>query len=311
LHAAGRSDEALVMIEPFLAPDRRRASRIEAAAVKAQITQSAADIETLINMTDARETTLGQLIPFEGLPRLNPRWSLGYPMQTVLRSGWKDAVQHRHTEIPPLEVRMLGGFEVRLLGEAVTLTARPRDILALLTLRLPRDQIAEALWPDADTDKSRNNLHVNLNALRKAVEPWGVPTYILESGLARANVDLWNLEAALGREDFKTVRELYADLAPEFDLELLEGYRNQLRERVLDGLLGYAETVSDDAEDTLEAILKIDPLNEEAFSRLLERMVASGRRVSAERRFREFSRRLRDELGLEPSSEMRRVLRIV
>ena len=310
LHAAGRSDEALSMLEPFLTADRRRATQIEAAAVRAQITQSASDVEALINMTDAREATLGQLIPFDGLPRLNPRWSLGYPIQTILRSGWKEAVQHRHTEIPPLEVRVLGGFEVRVLGEAVTLTARPRDILALLTLRLPRDQIAETLWPEADTDKSRNNLHVNLNALRKVVEPWGVPTYILESGLARANVDLWNIEAALDRGDFKAVRNLYANFAPGFDFAPLEEYRDDLRERVLGGLLEHANTVSDNVEDTLEAILKIDPLHEDAFSSLLELMVQSGRRVSAERRFREFSKRLRDEMGLEPSVELRRLLRI-
>ena len=311
LNALNRDVQALEMLEAAVVSSQRM-DQLEAWAARYQITRDTADLEHLIHLTDARERVLPALVPLETLPKTRPELSAPYPLVAVLRSGWKAAIQHRHGDIPALEVRVLGGFEVRVLGEVVTLTARPKDILMLSALKLPREHIAEALWPDADTDKSRNNLHVNLNALRKVVEPWGVPTYILESGLARANVDLWDLDHALATHDLNTVKRLYADLAPGFDLEVIEDTRANLRERTLEAMLEYA-TQSDPrtAEDTLEWVLSHDPTHETAFSRLLGLLVRSGRRVSAERRYREFARRLRDELGLEPAPETHRILSAV
>jgi DNA-binding SARP family transcriptional activator len=230
----------------------------------------------------------------------------------VLCSNWKSAIQHRHAEIPALEVRVLGGFEVRLHGQAVTLTARPKDILLLLALRLSRERIAETLWPDADTDKSRNNLHVNLNALRKVLEPWGLPTYILETGLTRASVDLWDLDRALAMNDMTGVQRLYADLVPEFHLDLIEETRTNLRERTLEAVLEHATNIigSDPAaaETALEWLLDHEPSHETAFAKLLELLIRSGRRLSAERRYRQFAEHLRNDVGLEPDPEIGRIL---
>lgn len=311
LHALGRDTEALEVLEPALEASARQV-RLQARAARYRIARDPDDLEGLILLTDLRERVLPGLVPLEELPRSRANLARAYPLESVLRSGWKEAVQTRLEQIPVLELRVLGGFEACVLGEPVTLTARPRDILLLLALRLPRDRIAEALWSDADTDKSRNNLHVNLNALRKVLEPWGVPTYILESGLARARVDLWDLEEALKRHDFRRVRERYADLAPGFDLLVLEEYRDDLRERVLDAVLDHATALEHsnpgEAEDALEWLLERDPVHEEAFSSLLALLVASGRRVTAERRYRAFARRLRDEMGLEPAQEIRRIV---
>jgi DNA-binding SARP family transcriptional activator len=301
---------SLEALGPILGAHEPMELRLYDAAARYQLGREASELERLIGLTLVRERVLPALVPLNTLPRSRPDLARAYPLAVVLSSGWKDAVQLRQAEIPPLELRVLGGFEVRLLGQAVNLTARPKDILMLLALRLPRDQIAEALWSDADTDKSRNNLHVNLNALRKVLEPWGVPTYILESGLARAKVDLWDLEAALKSGDFGAVRGLYADLAPGFDLLVLEEYRDELRQRTLEAVLDHAlkSTNPTEAEDALEWLLARDPVHEEAFSSLLRLLVRSGRRVSAERRYRAFAERLRDEMGLEPALEIRRIL---
>ncbi len=310
LHALGRNEEALEVLEPALEASARQV-RLQARAARYRIARDAGDLERLIPLTDLRERVLPGLVPLEELPRSRTDLVRAYPLETVLRSGWKEAVQVVHAEIPMLEVRVLGGFEVRVLGQSVTLTARPKDILMLLALRLPRDRIAEAVWPEADTDKSRNNLHVNLNALRKVVEPWGVPTYILESGLARARVDLWDLEAALSKADLKTVRALYADLAP-LELEPVEEHRDDLRARTLEAVLDQALALEGanpaEAEDALEWLLERDPVHEEAFSSLLTLLVRSGRRVTAERRYRAFAEKLRQEMGLEPGIEIRRLL---
>ncbi len=307
---------SLEVLGPILEAHEPMELRLYDAAARYQLGREASELERLIGLTLVRERVLVALVPLTSLPRSRPDLARAYPLEVVLHAGWKEAAQLRQPEIPPLEVRVLGGFEVRVLGEPVNLTARPRDILMLLALQLPRDQIAETLWPEADTDKSRNNLHVNLNALRKVVEPWGVPTYILESGLARARVDLWDLEAALKRGDpsgdFSAVRGLYADLAPGFDLLPVQEYADDLRERTFEAVLDHAlkNTDPSEAEDALEWLLVRDPVHEEAFSSLLSLLVRSGRRVTAERRYRAFAERLRDEMDLEPGLEIRRILGI-
>jgi DNA-binding SARP family transcriptional activator len=309
-HALGLGS-ALEVLEPAL-HSRQRWYRLWAFAARYRILRDPSDLDQVLTMTDVGAYILPTLVPLTELPQQRPELSEPYPLLAVLRSNWKSAIQHRHAEIPALEVRVLGGFEVRMHGQVVMLTARPRDILMLLTLRLNRERIAETLWPDADTDKSRNNLHVNLNALRKVVEPWGVPTYILESGLARASVDLWDLDRALAVNDMIAVQRLYKDLAPGFDFDLIENTRTNLRERTLEAMLEHttkiASTDPQAAETALEWLLDHEPGHETAFGKLLELLVRSGRRLSAERRYRQFAEQLRNDVGLEPGPEISRIL---
>jgi DNA-binding SARP family transcriptional activator len=302
----------LTELGPVLDPHEPMELRLYDMAARFQIGRNELYLEHLIALTQVREHILPGFIPLATLPRTRAEWGFPYPILEVLTSAWKEAIIPRLDEIPLLEVRVLGGFEVRVLGRPVMLTARPRDILLLLTLRLSRERIAEALWPEADTDKSRNNLHVNLNALRKVVEPWGLPTFILESGLTRANVDLWELDRALAANDMTGVQRLYADLAPEFHLDLIEDTRANLRERTLEAMLEHATNSSDPsaAETALEWLLNHEPSHETALAKLLELLIRSGRRFSAERRYRQFAEHLRNDVGLEPSPEIRRILAV-
>jgi DNA-binding SARP family transcriptional activator len=309
-HALGL-ESSLEVLEPAL-DSTQRWYRLLAFAARYRIWRDPSDLDQVLTLTDVGAYILPTLVPLSELPQERPELSEPYPLVAVLHSNWKSAIQHRHAEIPALEVRVLGGFEVRVHGQVVTLTARPRDILMLLTLRLNRERIAETLWPDADTDKSRNNLHVNLNALRKVVEPWGVPTYILESGLVRASVDLWDLDRALAANDMNTVQRLYANLAPGFDFDLVIDTRTNLRERTLEAMLEHATkmigTDPQAAETALEWLLDHEPSHEIALTKLLELLVRSGRRLSAERRYRQFAELLRNDVGLEPDPETSRIL---
>jgi DNA-binding SARP family transcriptional activator len=79
---------------------------------------------------------------------------------------------------PPVEVRVLGGFELRLNGRDVDVSAirpRARALLRLLAMnaraRVHHEAIENALWPDADADASARNLHVAVAAVRRALEP--------------------------------------------------------------------------------------------------------------------------------------------
>jgi tetratricopeptide (TPR) repeat protein len=306
LHQLGQSQQALEWLEPVLTATFRQ-NVVLALAAKFRITKNAADLEQLNNLTNAGIQILPALVPLLELPVDRADLAHPYPLNQVLLSGWRDAVQVRHAEIPALEVKLLGGFAVRLLDQPVTLSGRPRDILIMLALGLPREEIADTLWPDADGEKSRNNLHVNLNIMRKTLEPWGIPTYILESGLSRTHVDLNDLEVAVSRQDIPTIRKLYAKLAPGIDLPPLEEAREHWHERILETLLEHARNTADN-EATLELILELDPLHEEACSLLLTHLIRTGRRITAQRRYREFSRRLQDTLGLEPAPELQHLV---
>jgi LuxR family transcriptional regulator, maltose regulon positive regulatory protein len=75
----------------------------------------------------------------------------------------------------PVEVRCFGGFSMTVNGRPVDLSGvkpRVRSLLRLLALNpgpIHREVLAEALWPDADAEVSRRNLHVAISSLRKVL----------------------------------------------------------------------------------------------------------------------------------------------
>jgi DNA-binding SARP family transcriptional activator/tetratricopeptide (TPR) repeat protein len=305
LWANGRTEEALEALPPPKDPVAERETALYVQATRFRITRDERELEAFLGLTAERERPLVYFVPLRELPRTRPELARHYPIQAVLESGWKEAIALRLDEIPPLELRLLGGFGARILGKPVPLNPRPRDALILLALGLSREAVAEALWPELDTEKSRNNLHVTLNGLRKSLEPWGVPTYLLENGLSRVQADLWELEAALRAGDAAEVCRRYALLVPESGLGWLSEARESLRQRAVEVVLKARGGFS---EDVLEWVLAQDPLHEEAFSRLLELLVRSGRRATARRRYAEFAGRLQRELGLEPQPGLRELL---
>lgn len=309
LARAGKAEEALPTLgSPPSDRDREQALHWHAARYRIQRREE--DLEALLDLTLVRERILPGLIPLDELPKGRPELARAYPLELVLHSGWKEAVALRVDEIPPLEIRVLGGLEVRLLGEQIALSQRPRDLLLLLLLGQRREAITEAVWPEVEPEKGRNNFYVNLNGLRRSLEPWGVPTYLLEDHLARTRCDLWELEAALAENRPEEIARLYTGkLAPGVDLPPLDEAREALHERVLAVLLEAGSRLpAEQAETYLERVLELEPLHEEALGRLLRLLIGSGRRSSARRRYEAFARRLGADLGLEPPAELRRLL---
>ncbi|AEB12200.1 BTAD domain-containing putative transcriptional regulator [Marinithermus hydrothermalis] len=303
-------DAALACADRSLAGCRTREQRLAAQAARYRVTRAPQDLQDLLELTLARERVLPGLVPLESLPQDRPTLARAYPLEAVLRSGWKDAVRLRHAEIPPLELEVLGGVRARTLGASLPLTTRQREILTLLTLRQSREAIGAALWPEADAEKVRNNLHVQLNLLRKTLEPWGVPTFLTPEGLARTRCDLWDLERALEARDAEAVLGLYrGPLAPEVDLPLVNEARAHLVEQVNAALFAASSAAPPlRAEAMLLRVLELDPLHEEALKRLLWLLVRRGRKREAWRRYRAFAERLWTELGVEPSPETRNLL---
>ena len=261
-------------------------------------------LKEFLELTTAGARLLPGLIPLAALPD-DPSLAKHYPIHEVLLSGRKDAIALREADIPDLHVCLLDTVSVELLGEILELTDRQKQILALLTLGKNRDEVAEAMWPEVDTKKQRNNLNVQLNTLRKVIEPWGVSTYLFEDGLRRVNSDYLELTRALEASDAETVYTLFKEpFAAGIDLPPIADERDRLREDVVALLFEAGEGVP----TYLERVLELEPLHEEALQRFLKQLFKQGRRREARRRYDLFATALREDLGLEPLEETQRIL---
>jgi DNA-binding SARP family transcriptional activator len=307
LAALGQQQEALALL-PDPVQSRQRFIRLELQATRYLLTRDERELDALLGLTTSGEKILPALVPLGALPRTRPQLANVYKLPDVLRSDWTEAVALRHSEIPDLELSILGKLEAKVLGKSVELTDRHKAILALMALGYDREMIGEALWPEVDSKKVLNNLHVQLNLLRKILEPWGLKTYLSEEGLVRTQTDIGQLKRALESHDVTTVLQLYKEpLAPGIDLPLLDEARESLRAEVIELFFETART-TDDGMDYLERLLELDPLHEEALQLLLEKLVARGRKREALKCYQSFASKLQTELGLEPLEETRSLL---
>lgn len=290
------------------------------AAARYLVSHDRDDLAALLDLTLVGSRVLPGLLPLDVLPPDRPELALPYPLEEVLASGWSDAVALRIEELPPLQVRLLGAVEATGVTGTVELTRRQREIVALSALGHDRAAIGAALWPELAPAKVRNNLSVQWALLRKALEPWGVRTYVSESGLTRTRSDLDALHEAIELGDAASAARLYRPpLAPGIDLAPLTIARGQLHRGVVELLVraGSASTTGPAAEDDptdgtglafLERALELEPLHEPALQQLLLRLTRLGRRREARSRLDAFARRLADETGLTPLPETVRAL---
>jgi DNA-binding SARP family transcriptional activator len=275
-------------------------------AARYQIKPEARDLERLLNLTLERERVLPLLVPLEKLPRQRPELSLPYNLREVLESGWREAIQARHPEIPPLELSVLDEMRVKVLGQEITLSQRPKEILLLSLLEIPRETIADMLWENLSLEGVRNNFNVNLNALRKSLEPWGVSTYIGEHRLTRTESDWTKLQTALKTQNVQAILEFYTGkLAPNVDIPAVVEAREHLHETVLSSLERAAENATpEQAVIYLERILELEPLMESAMNLLLENLLKLGRKQRAAKRLKAFQKRHKNEMGFEAKLEL-------
>lgn len=310
LHALGRQEEAAQHLpaEPW-----EREERALFYAARYRILRSEEDLDALVRLTTLGPKILPALVDLRELPKHRPDLADPYPIEDVLRSGWKEAIERRRAETPRLEVQVLGDFRVRRLGEDVHLPPTSRSLLVCLLLGLDREAAAEHLWPDASADQARNTLHVHLHTLRRALEPWGVPTYLTPSGLQNVRADLWELQEALQRLDADAVARLYREpVAPGVDLPVVDEARVGLQRRVVDLLFHKGcRARPEEGIRYLRRVLELDPFHEPALQGLLRHLLALGHRRAALDEYRAFEDRLRRELGADPVPETRALLETV
>ena len=298
LHGLGRSAEAASVLEREGGTQREALLYWHAARFRVQ--HKPGDLDALLGQTQLGARLLPALVPFRDLPRERPDLSDAYPVREVLCSGWKTAAQRRLHEVPVLELRVLGGFEVRVLDAPVALTQRPRELLTLLLLGQSREQAAEAMWPDLDAASLRNNLNFTVSSLRRLIEPWGPASYLLPGGLTRVHSDLDDLHIALSADDGHAILTLYVgDLAPAVDLPAVNALRETLRSEVVRGLVRAARAAPAQAETFLERALTIEPESQALAEELRQVLYTQGRESYARERYSAWTTRKRTELGEE------------
>jgi predicted ATPase/DNA-binding SARP family transcriptional activator len=230
---------------------------------------------------------------------------------------------------PALRILTLGGFELE--GETVEAGAwgyaRPRELLLFLLLNprgVTRQEIGDAIWPDATSAQVKNSYHVTLHHLRKRL---GDPAWIVLSGeryrLARERGIEWDAERF--EEEMRSL--LHAPVAPDPEIleralacyrgplldgagnaRWLEDARDRFRRLHVEGLVLLAHTreARGEGEAALEAwgrVVAADELNEEGHRGLMRGWARSGARDRALRHYDRLRILLKEALEAEPEGE--------
>jgi class 3 adenylate cyclase len=234
--------------------------------------------------------------------------------------------------MPDLEVRILGPLEVEARGRSIELRRKKqRALLALLALHagevVSTDGLIDELWGETPPKAVVASLQNLVSGLRKALEPdlliTRAPGYVLE--VERDAVDAHRFDRIVrDARESPTVEERvallrqalslwrgppFADLAFEPFALLTSPRLEQLR------LLAYEELI--DAElalgrhaellQEIDALVSEHPFDERLRAQLMVVLYRSGRQAAALDAYQETRRFLIEELGIEPSAQLREV----
>ena len=239
---------------------------------------------------------------------------------------------------PRLRVAALGPLQVSVGGQQVEASAwgsaRPRELLVYLLLHpegRTKEQVGLAFWPDASAAQLRNNFHVTLHRLRKALggaewvtlagERYRIDPALIEEFDAHAfEAEVTEARRALKRQQEGAAAWLEQALT-RYRGELLDGepvgdwhleHRDRLQRLYVDAMMTLgarltAEERHAKAAEVYRRVLARDELHEEALQALMRAHAALGERAQALRAYQRFAERLREELDVEPDGETTRL----
>lgn len=248
------------------------------------------------------------------------------------------------TDVPPIEVRLLGEFEL-LVGGTPVLDGRlehrnAKPMLEYLVLQrggsAKRYQLVEQIWPECDYATGFGRIYQATSVLRSAVgevrpglDPFVIgrstKAVTLDRTLVRCDVDEFRAcarEAADGTDDERVLEMarrsegLYGgDLyMPSVDATgFVASMREELRHLYVDAMvagsdaalrLGRGRTAVRLATNALSA----DEMREDAVTSLVRALKASGRNAEAIQRYQAYAARLLQVADRPPSKQLRRAI---
>jgi TolB-like protein/Flp pilus assembly protein TadD len=224
------------------------------------------------------------------------------------------------------ELRLLGGFELRLAhGEVVDLLGqKDRALLAILALPAgathSRDKLASLLWSDRGEQQARDSLKHSLTKLRQCLPAAAQSSIVADRSTARLDpaavaVDVATFEKLAGNGSTTALEQAVAlyrgelldgigirDLAFEEWLLVERQRLGHLLEEVLTKLLSQlmADGASERAIATARRLLSLDPLREEASRALMQIHAERGQTAQALKMYETLCDRLESELDAKP-----------
>jgi DNA-binding SARP family transcriptional activator len=230
-----------------------------------------------------------------------------------------------------LQLKLMGGFELRYSGNAVPLPLGAQRVLAFLGLHdipLLRAYVGEALWPESSRHRASANLRSALWRIRQAGH------HVLEASstqlklVSAVKVDLQEGRALARRLLDRSVDCVSGDLGSSamavLSLELLPDWYdewlplererwNQLRLHALEALaerLLAVHKYSEAVEAALAAVW-VEPLRESAHRLLIRVHAAEGNWSEALSQYQRYRRLLHRELRVLPTDQMESLIRVL
>ncbi|MBA2476259.1 MAG: tetratricopeptide repeat protein [Actinobacteria bacterium] len=238
-----------------------------------------------------------------------------------------------------MEFRILGPLEVTAESGPVEINAaKHRTLLCLLLVHanevVATEVLADALWGERPPPSSRKLLQIYVSQLRRALGPGALltqpPGYVLE--VRRTAVDAGRFEQLAG-EGRQALAAGNAALAAGLCARALRLWRGpaladfryeefaraeatrleELRLSVLEDRLQAELAIGrrDELAGELQGLVSAHPLRERFRAQLMVALYRSGRQADALEVYADARRTLVDELGLEPSRELRELERAV
>ena len=233
---------------------------------------------------------------------------------------------------PPLRIITLGRFAVRQGQSWLPDSAWQRRAGALFRLllispgrTLLREQAFDALWPDSAPETVTDLFYRATSTLRRALEadlPEKFPSRYLEVGQGSISlrlppgswVDYEAFQACVRAQEWPAALALYqGDLFPgDLYADWAASPRERLKQQALEAALALARVCAAGGDDAgaLEACrlaLTLEPWQEEAALLAMQACVRRHDRIGALRLYQQLARSLREELGIEPQLELRRL----
>jgi DNA-binding SARP family transcriptional activator/class 3 adenylate cyclase/alpha-beta hydrolase superfamily lysophospholipase len=233
-----------------------------------------------------------------------------------------------------MDFHLLGPLEVLRDHMQVQIAAgKQRALLAILLLNanrtVSREQLVDALWGEHVPDSAQKMVQIYVSQLRKALpEPrlkTRAPGYMLEFGedeldltrferlLAEGRQALSNGEAARAAGQLREALALWrgpalAEFSEPF-ARLESGRLEELRVAALEGRLEADLALGRHGEvvGELDSLIAKHPLRERLRSQHMLALYQSGRQAEALASYQAFRRTLDDELGIEPSSALKKL----
>jgi predicted ATPase/DNA-binding SARP family transcriptional activator len=280
-----------------------------------------------LSTAEAVRLALGELTRDTTELRIVPE--IGHYAEPASRNGAR-AERLRLLALGPLQV-FVGE---RLIEPGAWGSARPRELLIYLAMHeagRTKEQAGLAFWPDASAAQLRNNFHVTLHRLRKALgnAEWvalaGDRYRIAPEALEHFDVREFEHEVVEAQRSLQRREEgavgRFERAVGLFRGDFLDGepvgdwhleHRDRLQRLYVDALMSLGAHLARDerhakAAEAFRRVLARDELHEEAVQALIRCHAAMGERSQALRVYRRFTELLQRELEAEPDRETSRL----